>query len=63
MAERGRRGGRASRRNLSPVVRTHLARKAAAARWKGISKAARTAAARKAVAARWARARTKEKGA
>ena len=51
------RGGRNSRRNLPPAVRTHLARKAAAARWKRTPKAARADAARKAVQARWARVR------
>ena len=59
-AERGRMGGRATRKRLSPEKRRSGARKAALARWQKTTKEQRREIARKAVKARWARAKGKK---
>jgi hypothetical protein len=54
-AERGRMGGRATRRSLTPEERQKAARKAALARWQNTTKEQRREIARKTVLARWMR--------
>ncbi len=58
-ADRGRKGGKASLRTMTPKERQHRARRAVLARWKRTTKAQRQEIARQVVLARWKAARRK----